>query len=124
MALRAMPDTASQPSVDDLAGCITRHAAVKTTRISSALLEQSAEGNGSAAQHRLLCCLLGVDAQPDTFNATLDLIHTGHTSGWDALAGILLGVHLGLRMIQTQTPPAPDLQAAFAPGQEAAGAPA
>ena len=102
VALRTILVAASQPtSVDPFARCVAKHAAVKTTRISAAMLEQSAKGNGSAAQHRLLRCLLGVDTQQDTTAAALDLIRIGHTSGWDALAGILLGIRLGLRMNQT-----------------------
>ncbi len=101
VALRTILVAASQPSVDPLARCVTKHAAVETTRISAAMLEQAAKGNGSAAQHRLLCYLLGVDTQQDTTASALDLIRSGHTSGWDALAGILLGIRLGLRMNQT-----------------------
>ena len=117
VALMAMPYTASQPSVDLLARCVTRHAAEKTNRISSAMLEQSAKGNGSAAQHRLLRCLLGVDTQPDISRATLELIQVGHTSGWDTLAGILLGIHVSLRMNQ-------DLEVPSAATQEKDGVPA
>jgi hypothetical protein len=117
VALRAMPDNASQPSVDLLARCVTRHATEKTTRISSTMLEQSAKGNGSAAQHCLLRCLLGVDTQPDIFRATLELIQVGHTSGWDTLAGILLRIHLSLRMIQA-------LEVTSAVIQETVGVPA
>lgn len=100
VALRAMPDTASHPSENILAGCVTRHAALKTNRISSAMLKQFALGNGTAAQHRLLNSLLGVDAESDMTAAALDLTRVGHTSGWDILAGILLGTHLGLRIKQ------------------------
>ncbi len=124
VALRAMQNTASLFSVDTLAGCVTRHAAAETTRISAAMLEQSAQGYGSAAQHRLLRCLLEVHARPDTVNAALDLIRTGHTSGWDALAGILLGVYCGLRIGQSQSSLdlAPQDKAAFNRGT--AGTPA
>lgn len=100
VALRAMPDAASHPIVEVLSACTNRHAAEKTTRISSSMLEQSTRGNGSAVQHGLLRCLLEVDARSDISSAALDLIRTGHTSGWDALAGILLGIHLSLRMNQ------------------------
>ena len=106
VALRAMQNTASLFSVDALAGCVTRYAAA-TTRISAAMLEQSAQGYSSAAQHRLLRCLLGVDDRPDMLNAALDLIRTGHTSGWDALAGILLGICCGLRIGRCQASPGP-----------------
>jgi hypothetical protein len=101
VALRAMPDAASHPIVELLAECVTRHATIKTTRISSTMLEQSARGNGSAAQHRLLRCLLGTDSRSGITSAALELIQVGHTSGWDTLAGISLGIHLSLRMNQT-----------------------
>ena len=117
IALRAMPDTSSQPSMDLFAECVTRHAAVKTTRISSAMLEQSAKGNGSAAQHLLLNCLLGVDTDSKITSADLNLIRIGHTSGWDTLAGILLGIYLGLRINQA-------LEATSAAIQETIGVPA
>jgi len=124
VALRAMPGTASHLRVDALAGCITRHAAVNTTRISSAMLEQSAKGHGSASQHRLLHCLLEAESRSGPANAALDVIRNGHTSGWDALAGILLGVYLGLRMKQTQAPTAPASGVKFPIGLQPAGTPA
>ena len=98
VALWTILDTPPQPGVELLAECATKHAAVKTTRISAAMLEQSAKGNGSAAQHLLLRSLLSLDTQQDTTGAALDLIRVGHTSGWDTLAGILLGIRLGLRV--------------------------
>ncbi len=97
VALRAMPDTTSHLSVAMLSGSIAKQAARKTTRISTAMLEQSVIGYGSAAQHRLLHCLLAVDGRFGTIRAAMDLVRTGHTSGWDALAGISLGIHFGLR---------------------------
>ena len=124
VALRAMQNTASLFSVDALADCVTRHAAAETTRISAAMLEQSAKGYGSAAQHRLLGCLLGVDTRPDTVNAALDLIRTGHTSGWDALAGILLGIYCGLRIGRSQASPDSAAQSSIAFSRGMAGAPA
>ena len=124
MALRAMHNTASLFSVDALAGCVTKHAAAKTTRISAAMLEQSARGYGSAAQHRLLLSLLGVDDSSDTVNAALDLIRTGHTSGWDALAGILLGIYCGLRIGRYQASRDPAAQSSIAFSRRMAGTPA
>ncbi len=124
VALRAMQNTASLFSVDALAGCVTKHAAAETTRISAEMLEQSARGYGSAAQHRLLRCLLGVDDSSDTVNAALDLIRTGHTSGWDALAGILLGIYCGLRIGRYQASPDPAAQSSIAFSRRMAGTPA
>lgn len=123
VALRGMPDAASHPSVDALAACVTRYAAVKTNRISSAMLEQSAQGYSSAAQHDLLRCLLGAQSRPGTSKTALDLVRTGHTSGWDALAGILLGVCCGLRIGRAQTPYYSLLQHSIASGLNPAGAP-
>ena len=124
VALRAMPQTASHLIVDVLAGCVTRHAANKTTRISSAMLEQSARGNGSAAQHRLLRCLLGADSRSDISSAVLEQIQVGHTSGWDTLAGLSLGIHLGLKMGQIHSSSDLSLVPPFALKPEAAGIPA
>ena len=124
VVLRAMQNTASLYSVDALADCVTRHAATETTRISAAMLEQSARGYGSAAQHRLLQCLLEVDDRPDKVNAALDLIRTGHTSGWDALAGILLGIYCGLRISRCQASPDLAAQSPFAVSRGMAGIPA
>jgi hypothetical protein len=124
VALRAMQNTASLFSVDALAGCVTKHAVAETTRISAAMLEQSARGYGSAAQHRLLRCLLGVDDSSDTVNAALDLIRTGHTSGWDALAGILMGIYCGLRIGRYQASPDPAAQSSIAFSRRMAGTPA
>ena len=121
VALRATQNTASLFSIDALAACVTRHAAAETTRISAAMLEQSAQGYGSAAQHRLLRCLLEVDARPDTVNAALDLIRTGHTSGWDALAGILLGIYCGLRIGRSQASPDTAAQSSIAFSRRMAG---
>ena len=121
VALRATQNTASLFSIDSLAACVTRHAAAETTRISAAMLEQSAQGYGSAAQHRLLRCLLEVDARPNTVNAALDLIRTGHTSGWDALAGVLLGIYCGLRIGRSQASPDTAAQSSIAFSRRMAG---
>jgi Protein of unknown function (DUF2877) len=60
-----------------------------TTDISRAHLAAAAEGFGSAALHRLLAAILTgkTDTIPD---AMAVLASTGHTSGWDALAGAIL----------------------------------
>ena len=124
VALRTMPGTASHPSVGVLANYVTGHAAVRTNLISSAMLNQSAQGYGSAAQHRLLQCLLGGHDSPDTFNAALDLARTGHTSGWDALAGILLGINFGLRISRPQASPDSVRQGSIAFSRTTTGTPA
>ena len=89
--------------VAELARTILRHAATETTQISCALLSHAVKGVGSDSVHRMLQALLQRDDAPEPTPAALKLTTVGHTSGWDCLAGILVGVHFGLRLGQTQT---------------------
>ena len=93
-----------------LAESVSMHSASKTNRISAALLEQSARGIGSEYQHRLLQCLLEQRGHRDSVTAALNLTRAGHSSGWDTLTGLLLGVRLASRLmggasINMLTPP-------------------
>ena len=91
----------SRAVIEPLARSIMRHAAGGTTQISGALLSHAVKGVGSDAVHRLLQAILqGVDA-PEPTRAALEMATPGHTSGWDCLAGILLGLHLGLGLKET-----------------------
>ena len=88
------------PAVDALSRSIVRHA-TRTNRISAALLEQAALGIGSAAQHRVVQCLLEATPATALEAAVAELVRWGHTSGWDALTGILFGAGLALRLTET-----------------------
>ncbi len=90
-------------SVGELARTILRHAATETTQISCALLSHAVKGVGNDSVHRMLQALLQRDDAPEPSPTALKLTTLGHTSGWDCLAGILVGVHLGFRLRQTQT---------------------
>jgi len=106
------------------ADCSNIAALTRVVSAAACLVTQPARGYGSAAQHRLLRCLLGVDDSSDTVNAALDLIRTGHTSGWDALAGILMGIYCGLRIGRYQASPDPAAQSSIAFSRRMAGTPA
>ena len=82
--------------VDILAKCVISHALDGTNIISCAVLEHAASGAGSGAIHQLLGLLLQAHAATDILESALEVAKAGHTSGWDSLAGVLLGVHLGL----------------------------
>ena len=81
-----------------MAGAISRRAPDGTTSISAALLIHAAAGVAVDAVHRLLQTIFEGGATSSPVGTALEVARTGHTSGWDCLAGILLGVHLGLRL--------------------------
>lgn len=93
--------------VTALAASITVSGKNGTNRISAALLQQAVAGKGNAAQHRLLSSLLGPGRGSDVAHAALHLTRTGHTSGWDSLAGLLVGVRLGLGLRGSAAPDEP-----------------
>jgi hypothetical protein len=86
--------------VAELGRTIIRHAAGGTTQISNALLSHAVKGVGSDSVHRLLQALLQRDDALEPTQAALEVATPGHTSGWDCLAGLLVGVHLGLRLAE------------------------
>ena len=77
---------------------IVRHAS-GTTDISAALLRHAANGVASASIHMLLLKLLRPECAVNLMESALAVASAGHTSGWDSLAGLALGMHLGLRII-------------------------
>ena len=79
-----------------LADCIVRRAAAGTTRISAALLTYATEGVASAAVHRLVRVILEADTRSQCSRAALQVACVGHTSGWDCLAGLFVGIHIAL----------------------------
>ena len=89
--------------IANLARSVTLHAVLGSTRISAALLGQAAHGIGSAAQHRVLEGLVQAGDVSHAFDAAHSLTRVGHSSGWDSLAGLLMGVHLGLHLERDQS---------------------
>ena len=88
--------------VGALARSVLRCAAAETTKISAALLSHATEGVGTATVHRLVRAILRRKDDPELANVACDLTKVGHTSGWDSLVGILLGVHVGVRLESEQ----------------------
>ena len=86
-----------------LADSVVRSAAAGTTRISASLLTYAAKGTGSAGVHRLLELIMGAGARSRCSRAALKVAGAGHTSGWDCLAGLFLGVHISLASGDPQT---------------------
>ncbi|MFQ6027310.1 MAG: DUF2877 domain-containing protein [Dehalococcoidia bacterium] len=82
---------------------VQTHARTGTNRISQALLEQAAEGNGSQRQHQFLSQLLGAASDDRVETSAIALTQVGHTSGWDSLVGLMLGTHLGLVLERRST---------------------
>ena len=70
----------------------------RTTALAATLLSHAAAGAASEDAHLLLATILGAGSEPDAEAAALRLARRGHTSGWDTLAGLLLGIHLVLRL--------------------------
>ncbi len=71
----------------------------RTTALAATLLSHAAAGAGSEDAHLLLAAILGgAGSEPDAEASALRLARRGHTSGGDTLAGLLLGVHLVLRL--------------------------
>ncbi|MDP6884923.1 MAG: DUF2877 domain-containing protein [Rhodospirillales bacterium] len=70
-------------------GTVRRCADTMTNAISRAHLEAAAQGQGSATIHRALSAILA--GQPEAVRDTLPAIdRIGHTSGWDAMAGVIV----------------------------------
>jgi hypothetical protein len=93
------------PAANCLRRSILRHAGDGTTLISAALLAEAAAGAGSDGVHRLLGSLLQARDTPSPLGHALDVAAVGHTSGWDCLAGLVLGIHLGLLLKTPEADP-------------------
>ena len=88
------PDAA----VSALRGSIATLAPDRTTALSATLLAHAGQGASSETAHRLLKTLFEAGDQPDAEKVARELADVGHTSGWDLLAGLLVGIHLALRL--------------------------
>ena len=77
-----------------LSEVVVAHARVMTGIISESMLKQASLGFGNGASHQLINALF--EGQPDheVLRKVDTLTSVGHTSGWDTLVGILLGLHL------------------------------
>lgn len=79
---------------DALWAALRPHAKTATGDISFAHLEAAAEGLGHEAMHRIANALMSGD---DNLCEKLDAVHAiGHTSGWDALVGIVAALEAWL----------------------------
>ncbi len=77
--------------VERLYAIIDREAPRRTNRISAAHLAAAREGWGAAPLHDMLN-RLGTETGPPLPSLIQDVDRIGHTSGWDALTGILTAV--------------------------------
>ena len=84
-------------TTEAMADSIQRHAANRTTEISAGMLRHAARGVGSAPVHHLVQLVLGAPSTAKSTAAALAVAGAGHTSGWDCLAGLFLGMHIGLQ---------------------------
>ncbi len=74
---------------------LSLHVAAATNDISRAHLEAAAEGFGHEAIHRIANSLLTGDATH--LHEEIDAVHAiGHTSGWDALVGVVMTLNVWL----------------------------
>ncbi len=62
------------------------------------MLESAVLGVGNDAQHQLLNSIFQPEYESNQIEVALRLAQIGHTSGWDSLVGLLIGVCLGLRL--------------------------
>jgi len=74
-------------SADDLARAVGELAPTATNPVSAQHLHAAGEGYGSDALHDLLNAIADTDTQRQR-TALKKLVATGHSSGWDALAGV------------------------------------
>ncbi len=82
------------PTADTLARIVAQYAPCMTGMISVAILKQAALGYGSEAIHQVIDALISGVPEDEMLPKAGVLTGVGHTSGWDTLVGILLGMHL------------------------------
>jgi hypothetical protein len=66
----------------------------ETSQISFAILCDLAHGHGPEPMHALMLALLHGEEPARALSATEAITRIGHTSGWDMLAGVLIGLSL------------------------------
>ncbi|MQF69611.1 DUF2877 domain-containing protein [SAR202 cluster bacterium AD-804-J14_MRT_500m] len=97
------PEFVGNAATEMLASEIAGHACTGTNAISSEMLCHAIKGNSICSVHCLLIGLLDSRSSSKTTKFARDLVSIGHTSGWDMLAGIFLGLHLGLHKVNIAT---------------------
>ena len=75
------------PTLPNHCSLITAAAMPRTTTLSANLLQAAGQGEASAAWHELLAAR----GETAVYTALTRILHTGHSSGSDALLGFLLG---------------------------------
>ena len=86
---------AGRPSTaGTLARIVAQHGPSMTGMISVAILKQAPLGYGSEAIHQVIEALVSGVPEDEMLHKAGVLRGAGHTSGWDTLVGILLGMHL------------------------------
>lgn len=86
------------PAADPLSRAVVLHGPVMTGRISVSMLKQALLGLGSEASHAVIMALVDGCPPCEVLQRAEVLTSVGHTSGWDTLVGILLGLHLAERL--------------------------
>ena len=92
------------PVMNHLTQSVLKHSVHGTNLISGVLLRYAAPGTGSRNFHRLVNVLLQPWHTSQHLTAALAVASAGHTSGWDYLSGVLLGISLGLRLNRKAVP--------------------
>ncbi|MBI2218858.1 MAG: DUF2877 domain-containing protein [Candidatus Rokubacteria bacterium] len=77
------------------ASTVVACARTRTHRISAALLHDLATGDGHAPLHDLVAALSRGAAPVPVFDVARRLVRIGHSSGWDMLAGLFIGLGQG-----------------------------
>ena len=90
LALHAARSSLAHP----LREFVVAHAPVMTGTISESMLKQAALGLGNEASHQLINALFEGQPEDEVLRKVDAVTSVGHTSGWDTLAGIFLGLHL------------------------------
>ena len=86
-----------------LASEVARYAPGGTNVISGAMLFHAIKGNSICSVHCLLMDLFNSTSSIRTTKFAKDVVAIGHTSGWDTLAGLFLGLHLWLHKVGIAT---------------------
>jgi hypothetical protein len=79
------------PGWEDIAQALSREAKVRSHAISAALFADLARGQSFAPLHQLAGALVSGRHGP-ALAAARELVAIGHSSGWDMLAGLLIGL--------------------------------